>query len=381
MKMYRFFNWVIYPAVVLISTTILFSCSEPDPPVCDGSMLLVPENPALKGPWEVGSRTVKLAGLTTEVWYPAAAESHNGLQKYEYDIREHIPDDQIGKVTDPVIQHCDCYRDLPVDTDHGPYPVIIMVHGMAGFRSASAALCTHWAGRGFIVFSADNPGITLKDMLDNMFGAIIADQSADTKKIIRNVNRPSASLGFLQGRIDAGRIGVAGHSAGGSAIRSLGNEKGVRVVVPMASGGVNDGKYLLSSLTMGAENDAISSYSNQLEAYTSSSPQNHKRLVGIANSGHLAFTDICAIEKDKGGLLGIGEYYGLDFPSILVDLGTDGCQEGMLSPEEGWEIINYASTAVFEETLQCSDISTDSIQLIESMYPGKIADFKEDVER
>jgi hypothetical protein len=53
----------------------------------------------------------------------------------------------------------------------------------------------------------------------------------------------------------------------------------------------------------------------------------------------------------------------------------------VLIPEEGWEIINYASTAVFEETLQCSNTSTDSIQLIESMYPGKIADFKEDVDR
>jgi hypothetical protein len=156
-----------------------------------------------------------------------------------------------------------------------------------------------------------------------MLGSIIADQSGDTKRIIRNVNSPSASLAFLQDRIDAGRIGVAGHSAGGSAIRSLGNEKGVRVVVPMASGGVNDGTYLLSSLVLGAENDGISPYSNQLEAYTSSSPENHKRFVGIADSGHLAFTDICAIEKDKGGLLGIAEYYGLDFPSMLVDLGTD----------------------------------------------------------
>ena len=30
---------------------------------------------------------------------------------------------------------------------------------------------------------------------------------------------------------------------------------------------------------------------------------------------------------------------------------------------------NYATTAVFEETLQCSDNSSDVIQLIESVYP------------
>ncbi len=354
---------------------LVFSCIKPEAPVCDGDMLSVPENPAAKGPWEVGARTVTIAGLKVEVWYPAEPGSHDNLEKHQYDIREHLPDDLFLKVIDPVIQDCDCYRDLPADTDHGPYPVIIMVHGYGGFRTASAALCTHWASRGFIVFSADNPGITLKDLLGNMFGVFFANQSGDTKKIIRNINWMPDSLDFLKNAIDTSRIGLAGHSAGGAAIRSLGDVPGVRVIIPMASGGVDDGAYLLSSLVMGAENDGVWAYASQLESYTDSSPENFKRFVGIANAGHLAFTDICAIERDKGGLLGIVDYYGLDFNENLVRLGTDGCEEGRLSPEDGWEIINYASTAVFEETLQCSDNSTEIIQLIESVYPEKIKNF------
>src|SRR5690606_14573523 len=46
---------------------------------CDASsMLPVDSNPAVRGPWPVGSRTLEIRGLTTEVFYPASPGSQNG---------------------------------------------------------------------------------------------------------------------------------------------------------------------------------------------------------------------------------------------------------------------------------------------------------------
>ena len=359
---------------LLLVLITFFSCKKPDAPVCDGLMLAVPDNPAAAGPWDAGVRTVVLAGLTTEVWYPAAVGSAAGGEKQQYDIREHIPDAMQAQVTAPVLQDCDCYRDLPPDTAHGPYPVIIMVHGFGGFRTASAALCTHWAGRGFIVLNADNPWITLKDLLTNINTVFFADQAGDTRRLIAAVQRSDPALDFLAGLIDGDRIGAAGHSAGGRAIQNLGRVPGVRVLIPMASGGVADGSWLVSSLVMGAEDDGVWPYDSQLAAYTETFPEDNRYFVGIADAGHLAFTDVCAIERDKGGLLGIADTYGLDFDPNLVRLGSDGCGEDMLSPEAGWDIVRYATTAVFEAVLQCSENATARLLDIENVYPGKIVD-------
>lgn len=360
---------------LLLIPILLFSCQKPEAPVCDNLMLPVPDHPAEAGPWKAGVRTIELSGLTTEIWYPAADKSEAGLGTHQYDIREHLPDAMRAQVPEPVLQDCDCYRDLPPDTRHGPYPVILMVHGFGGFRTASAALCTHWASRGFIVLSADNPKITLKDLLSGISSAFLADQSGDTLRLIAAIRAADPPLDFLEGMIDVSRIGAAGHSAGGSAIQYLGNVPGVRVVISMASGGIRNGTWLKSSLIMGAENDGVWPYESQLAAYETAYPKDLKRFAGITNAGHLAFTDICAIERDKGGLLTIADTYGLDIDPVLIQLGSDGCETGRLSPEEGWDIIRYATTAVFEETLYCSDNATARLLEIESVYGEKVSDF------
>ncbi|HEX9104448.1 MAG TPA: hypothetical protein VF997_19690, partial [Polyangia bacterium] len=98
-----------------------------------------------------------LAGLTTEVWYPAKLGSDAGKSKIVYDIREHLPPADAAKIpdSDNPPQDCDCFRDLPIDDGHGPYPLVVFIHGTAAFRTQSLTFMTHWASRGFIVVSAD----------------------------------------------------------------------------------------------------------------------------------------------------------------------------------------------------------------------------------
>ncbi|MGO8991732.1 MAG: hypothetical protein ACLQVI_00280 [Polyangiaceae bacterium] len=106
----------------------------PDQPGCGGAMFLArPSDPGAPGPWAVGAHTSTIAGLTTEIWYPAKWGSDACQPQVTYDIRLDLPASQQGKIPDAAnpLQYCDCYRDLPIDDTHGPYPVITFIHGTA----------------------------------------------------------------------------------------------------------------------------------------------------------------------------------------------------------------------------------------------------------
>ncbi|MGZ3429814.1 MAG: alpha/beta hydrolase family protein, partial [Polyangia bacterium] len=277
---------------------------------CPGQTLYaLPTDPSAPGPWPVGARTVMLAGLTTEVWYPATLGSDAGKTKIIYDIREHLPPADATKIpdSDNPPQECNCFRDLPLDTTHGPYPIVVSIHGTAAFRTQSLTFMTHWASRGFVVVSADHPGIELKDILGGTnVGA--SDEAGDTTKALDALAAPTGDLAFLAGHLDGARIAVSGHSAGGSAVAGFGDR--AQVLIPMAAMGVNAGAMLKSTLVMGAGMDGISRYTGQQMGY-SSSPK-PKRLVAIGgNAGHLAFSDLCAIGADKGGILKIAQDHGI----------------------------------------------------------------------
>ena len=335
---------------------------------CDAStMRPVSENPAESGPWAVGSRTVTISGLTTEVFYPAAPGSDAGLPPKEWDIRQFLPADQAEKLPDEVaFKSCEnCVADLPIDEAHGPYPVLIYVHGTAATRIYSLPFFEHWASRGFIVLSADNPGIYQKDDLESALNIIRADQKGDTRDLLRRVYTPSYLDGsrFLRGHVDEARIGLSGHSAGGFAIRDLGSDAGVRVIMPMASGGTEPGSELESTLVIGGLEDQTATFDITSGAYEDSPAM--KRLVGIENMGHVGFVDIC-----RG--LELRQEYGLEYSDAILNLLADGCGDEFVEPEQGWEMVNYISTAVFEETLKCSAESTDAINRFTDQYPGQV---------
>ena len=97
----------------------------------DQNLLPNPADPAARGPWAVGLRTVVITSrnMTVDVLYPALPGSDAGRSFIEYDIRKQIPERQAAKIPDEVapIQVVEAFRDLPLDTTHGPYPVHIHV--------------------------------------------------------------------------------------------------------------------------------------------------------------------------------------------------------------------------------------------------------------
>ena len=349
------------------------------PLACEGATLVaLPEDPSARGPWAVGAKTVTVAGLTTEIWYPAAAGSDRGKATATYDLREHLPSADKGKIpdSDNPLQACDCVRDLPLDVDHGPYPIIVFVHGTAGFRTQSLTFMTHWASRGFVVVAADHPGITLGDILGAGGGGKSPDQPGDARRLVAAMAAPSGDAAFLASHVDPKRVALAGHSAGGNAIGSLGDIPGVRVIIPMAAKGANAAASLKSTLVLGAQSDNIALYSRVQDGYAASAPR--KRFVGLSNAGHLAFSDLCAVGKDKGGLLQIATAHGVTVNPLIATLSRDGCGATQLAPERGWAIVNYATSAVLEEELACSSTAAARVATIATAVPN-VAEYREEL--
>ena len=352
---------------------------EPDEVAgCEGASLYErPADPAAPGPWPVGAKTVTVNGFNVEVWYPAEFGSDAGVEPKVYDIREQLPPSQMGIIPDEdnPWQPCDCSSDLPLDSAHGPYPLVVFVHGTAGWRTQSLSQMTHWASRGFVVAAADYEGLKLGHILANLCPDSGGTQnlSADTDAVIAAVTGAGGDLAFLSGAVDATRVAVAGHSAGGGAAASSSNKAGVRVVIPMAAGSsVSASATLESVLLMGGDADSVVSYSSTQGAYDGSvSP---KRLVGLSNAGHLAFSDLCAMKNTNGeNLLQIANEYGIcgaQAAGFLFD-----CSETLLGTEMARPIVNYATTVVLEDVLQCRDDGAD-LSMIESVY-ADVSEYRE----
>lgn len=340
-----------------------FAGTVPEATGCDGTKLLAnPADPSAPGPFPAGVRTVTVNGLVTEVWYPAVRGSQKGKPKATYDLRLQLPPDEQAKIPDSAneLQPCDCYRDLPLDETHGPYPVIVFVHGTASWRSQSAHQVAHWARRGFVVVAQDHPGLKLADVLKMKFDQ--ADQAGDARALLAQLVTPTGELAFLAGHIDATRRAASGHSAGGGAVSELGVEPGVQVLIPMAAGGSKPGASLKTTLILGASDDTIVNFPTQQKGFTDSPAP--VRLVGLANAGHLAFSDICALAVDQGGILALAQKYGVEVNPLIALLATDGCDPTQLPPERGWQLINYASSAVLEAQLQCSTNAQSALATI-----------------
>ncbi|HMI89149.1 MAG TPA: hypothetical protein VK550_33955 [Polyangiaceae bacterium] len=365
--------------------------------------LPVPDDPSVRGPWSVGVRTVTLGRLTVEVLYPAEPGSEQGKDETTYDVRAWLPERERSKVPDansPAVKPIGgkLFRDLPLDTGHGPYPVVIFVHGTASFRIASGSTMTQWASRGFVVLAADYPGMFLADALAGTLECLLPttgaqDVPGDIATQTQALATASGELAFLGGHIDMTRLGLSGHSQGACITATLSTNANVRIVIPMAgSAPVAPSSSLRSLMYIAGIDDKVIGYnapllgnvvcplfsSSDTGAYQASPgpPGVTKRLVGVTGGGHLVMTDLCqknavgrnAIEEAQAdGVCGINSAVIIGLPA-LFDCGTIDMTLGITA-------VNYASTAALEEALMCKDRSAQFASL-KTNVPS-VGDFQE----
>jgi dienelactone hydrolase len=356
---------------------------------CGANLLPVPDDVAVRGPWDVGVRTVHIGRLTVELFYPAQPGSSLNHSEATYSLRDWLPPQEIAKVPEdhsppigPIGGHL--YRDLPVDDAHGPYPIVIFIHGTASMRIASGSTNTQWASRGFVVLAADYPGLGLTDQLNSACGyPTTGDQDieGDVNTQLSALGSASGDLAFLAGHLDTTRLGISGHSQGACIAATLSTLPNLQIVIPMAgSMPVSASPSLKSLMFIAGMDDTVIGYDAPLlgnvvcpagatddkDAYADSPgpPDVHKRLVGIKGGGHLAVTDLC--QKNKQGLNAIDEakadgVCGIDTAVIIGLPALFDC--GSIDWMDGVKAVNYATTAALEETLLCKDRSAQFDQL------------------
>lgn len=344
----------------------------------------VPSDPSAAGPWPVGVHTAKLSmtGGTrpVEIWYPAKLGSADGQTAATYNVEDYLPNGQASKIPASAnkIISCDCYRDLPIDSGHGPYPAVIFLHGTGSFRSASLSTMVQWASRGFVVVATDHAGLYLTDFLvtsslgtcSGGTGVAYGSQnlSADVDAMIAALTNPTGDFAVLGTHVDMTRIGISGHSQGAQNAAQFASKPHVAVDMPLADlGGTvpTATSELKSVLLVAGTSDSVVPFSSDMSAYTGSTAP-IKRLVGITGGDHLDVTDLCW-ETNSAGQTAIqaANQYGVCAIGLLDALAKCGT---LSPPTLGPQIVNYVTTAALEETLHCADRSAAFSSLV-STHP------------
>jgi predicted dienelactone hydrolase len=122
-------------------------------------------------------------------------------------------------------------RDVPVkiyapQAGQGPFPVIAFSHGLGGTRDGYEYLGRHWASHGYICLHLQHHGSDdaawkgSKDPLADLRRAAREPANAvnrplDVRFALDELTRLNRTNPAFQGRLDLGRVGMAGHSFGG----------------------------------------------------------------------------------------------------------------------------------------------------------------------
>jgi len=398
-----------------LSGALVVGCSDGDDTSIDGSvaddsslpegattcgeatLLSVPSNPGQAGPWPVGNVTLtRPDGIgdvnRVDVWYPAEVGSDAGGVKKTYDFAaEWAPESERDKLPEGenALAECDCIEGLPIDTEHGPYPVIVYIHGTAAFRTTSLGMMTHLASRGFIVVAADHLGMYMPDWLsgddpdDECVGELPATNSDYTRfgdeagNLIDAVAAATGEWSFIEGTADGSRAGATGHSAGGVATAFGVTHPSVQVLVPMQGWmPVLAAPNVTSVLGIAATRDEVASW-DLIGPFYDSWTAPTRRVVAVKDAGHLLVTELCDFKNPAGNtILDVGVEYGICGTESIANLFD--CADDHIPVTKQVEIVRYASTAAFEEVLYCRD-HTESWAAIGERYP-EIEIFKEDIE-
>jgi len=202
-------------------------------------------DPFVRGRFPVGVRTIQALDahrrreFSCEVWYPATEQ--NAGQDLAPDTQDLFAAPSGGLRRQFAVRGA--------AAEPGPYPLILFSHSSGGNRLQSTFLCTHLASHGYFVAALDHSEMVAPELArkDN---ESVEQKAARVEAWIENrvpdicflLDRMLSDSDF-QANIDAGAIGMVGHSFGGwTALAAPEVERRIRAVVALAPGGSSQPK-------------------------------------------------------------------------------------------------------------------------------------------
>lgn len=201
----------ILPAVVLIAGALLVvACGGNSGSTSAKAAPL----PARSGTYAVGHDTISIPDPSTgktisaDLWYPAPAGTAGTPTRYSLLPTAYFD----SKVA---------IERAPIDPA-GSFPLVIYSHGSGGQSFVASFLTEDIASHGYVVLSANHAGNTAADQI--VGSSVTQDQNdflrpkvveAEIDWALAQSAGTSSTYPLLKGAIDAGRIGLVGHSYGG----------------------------------------------------------------------------------------------------------------------------------------------------------------------
>ncbi len=185
--------------------------------------------------------------LMVQAWYPAADVPKGAKALWIPDVALRNAFADYGKMPHFMQSHLakvrsNSYMGIALAATPAKIPVVIVSHGWTGARAVHTDLAEELASRGMIVLGIDHPygamSVTLTDGTvlplypdalnwdnrDDEFMArgtkLVSVYQADIEAVLARV-RADDTIPALKGRIDTGRIALAGHSTGAGAAASI----------------------------------------------------------------------------------------------------------------------------------------------------------------
>ena len=315
----------------------------------DSSSASSPTSFVEAGPHAVGVSTLTLdRGPEVEVWYPAP-EGTTGTDTY--DVRDFVPDAIRNILTGdaPATFTSDASRDADVDTESGPYPVVLFSHGFSGMRLQSTFLTAHLASWGMIVISPDHWTRDLSSQLGGRPDVDTSDREAPVDDLFDALDAVQADARFADA-LDVDRLAAVGHSAGGGTVLMAASDARIDGYVSMASGRFDANEADMPdkpSFFMAGSIDAVVPPEERTRPAYEAAPSPSALWV-IDQVGHNGFDDFCTFGNGTG-IIGIAEASGLgallDAQPGLRRLGEDGCVPPAASMDVTFPIVRQGVTA------------------------------------
>lgn len=189
----------------------------------------------------------------------------------------------------------------PVDTSHGPYPLVLFSHGVLARGVFYEGVLKQWASAGYVVAAPDYPLSNTNAPGGVTFGGGVSDvknQPADASFVISQVLKLDKTEHLVGGTVDQTRVGASGHSLGGITTYGLVfsaccSDRRIKAAVPMSGfAGIVDradryfGGLKVPLLTLHGNADPIVPYQLDIEGFARA--KSPKFLVTFLGGGHIS---------------------------------------------------------------------------------------------